>query len=96
MERDHPHLVKTIFVRNQKFHDRAHNIPLLLSILRQINVVHILPNDFVKILSDIMLPFMPLFFKWAPSLFKAVSTSPLRPLCPSCLTRLVLIDFITG
>jgi len=96
MERVLPQLVKIIFKRNPKFHNRAHNSPLLLSVLRQINVVHILPNDFVNILSDIMLPFMPLFFKWAPSLSKALCKSPVLPLCASCLTRLKPTYLITG
>jgi hypothetical protein len=50
------------FIRNPKVHYRAQNSPLLLPILRQINVVHILPNDFVKIHSDIMLPVIPVSF----------------------------------
>jgi hypothetical protein len=77
MERVLPQLVKKIFIRSPKFHDRAHNNPLLISFLREINAVHIFPNDFVKILSDIILASMLLPFKWAPSLSKALCTSSL-------------------
>jgi hypothetical protein len=73
MERVLRQLVKTIFIRNPKFHEHAQNSSLLLSVLRQNNTVRILANDFVKILSDIM-------FHPCPFLSSGLLLSPQSPI----------------
>ena len=84
--------------RNTKVHYRTHKRPPPVSILGQLNPVHIPTSHLLKIHLNIVHPSTPRSPQWSPSLrFPHQDpihplSSPIRAICPA---HLILFDFIT-
>ena len=84
--------------RNPKVHYRTHKRPPPLSILGQLNPVHIPTSHLLEIQPNIILPSTPRSPQWSPSL-RFPHQDPIHPLSSpmraTCPAHLILFDFIT-
>ena len=84
--------------RNPKVHYRTHKRPPPVSILGQLNPVHIHTSHLLEIQSNIIHPSTPRSPQWSPSL-RFPQQDPIHPLSSSiratCPAHLILLDFIT-
>ena len=84
--------------RNPKVHYRTHKLPPPVSILDQLNPVHIPTSHLLEIHPNIIHPSTPRSTQWPPSL-RFPHQDPVHPLSSpihsTCPTHLILLDFIT-